>query len=301
MIVKNSTPLVSICCITYNQHVHIRDTIEGFLLQKVNFPIEIIIHDDASTDGTAKIIQEYAAQYPEIFVSIIQKENQWSKGGGSIYARFVFPRARGKYIALCEGDDYWTDPYKLQKQVDFLEENPDYSACFTNALIVNELDNTERVFLNDLREGAIDIKTVIIQGGGLYPTASLLYRKDSIDFDVFNKITQLAGDDLLIMSLGMAGNIYFLNEKTCIYRRWGGGVWSSISGNKIRNVELKKTQIEGYKRLLKFADKKFIRHIKRKISLTAFYIIRRDNIFKTYRYLQFLHPKELFRLFTALK
>ncbi len=116
---EDKEPLVSICCITYNHEDFIRDAIEGFLMQKTSFPIEIIIHDDASTDNTANIIEEYANKYPDLFVTILQSENQWSKGGGSIYARFVYPRARGKYIALCEGDDYWTDPLKLQKQVDF--------------------------------------------------------------------------------------------------------------------------------------------------------------------------------------
>ncbi len=126
-------PLVSICCITYNHESYIRDAIEGFLMQKTTFPFEIIIHDDASTDDTAKIIQEYANQYPELFVTILQKENQWSKGIRPS-PTYVWPRARGKYIALCEGDDYWTDPYKLQKQVDFMKENPDCSLCFHNVL-----------------------------------------------------------------------------------------------------------------------------------------------------------------------
>lgn len=131
---EDKEPLVSICCITYNHENYIRDAIEGFLIQNTSFPFEIIIHDDASTDNTANIIEEYANKYPDLFVTILQSENQWSKGGGSIYARFVYPRARGKYIALCEGDDYWTDPFKLQKQVDFLESNHDYGLIHTNCV-----------------------------------------------------------------------------------------------------------------------------------------------------------------------
>lgn len=125
-------PLVSICCIAYNQENYIRETLDGFLMQKTTFSFEIIVHDDASNDKTPNIIKEYADKYPDKFVTILQDENQWSKGGGSIFARFVFPRAKGKYIALCEGDDYWTDPLKLQKQVDFLEENQEYSLVHTN-------------------------------------------------------------------------------------------------------------------------------------------------------------------------
>jgi len=107
-------PIVSICCITYNHEKYIRDAIEGFLMQKTLFPIEILIHGDASTDKTADIIKEYEVKYPDIIKPIYQTENQFSKGV-SISATYQFPRARGKYIAICEGDDYWTDPHKLQK------------------------------------------------------------------------------------------------------------------------------------------------------------------------------------------
>jgi glycosyltransferase involved in cell wall biosynthesis len=118
----------------------IRDAIEGFLMQKTTFPIEILIHDDASTDGTENIIREYEAKFPDIIKPIYEKENQWVKGRrGS--AVFNFPRARGKYIALCEGDDYWTDQYKLQKQVDFLEENNEYGLVSTAINCVDENNN----------------------------------------------------------------------------------------------------------------------------------------------------------------
>ena len=94
--------------------------LDGFMMQQTNFAFEVLIHDDASTDGTTEIIKEYEAKYPEIIKPIYEEENQWVKGRrGS--AVFNFPRAKGKYIAMCEGDDYWTDPLKLQKQVDFLE------------------------------------------------------------------------------------------------------------------------------------------------------------------------------------
>jgi len=105
---SNTDPLVSICCLTYNHAPYIRDAIEGFLMQKTNFPVEILIHDDASTDGTADIIREYETRYPDIIKPIYQTENQYSKGV-KISWEYQFSRARGKYIALCEGDDYWTD------------------------------------------------------------------------------------------------------------------------------------------------------------------------------------------------
>lgn len=128
----SSSPVkLSVCCTTYNHEQYIRDAINGFLIQETDFPFEVIIHDDASTDGTAEVIREFAGQYPRIIRTIVQSENQYAKGG-LINPRFVFPEAKGEYLALCEGDDYWIDPSKLQKQVDFLESNPDYVITFTD-------------------------------------------------------------------------------------------------------------------------------------------------------------------------
>src|SRR5690625_5413198 len=116
-------PLVSISCITYDHEKFISDAIEGFLMQETTFPVEINIHDDASTDNTAKIVREYEKKYPNVLFNVIyQTENQYSKRDGSI-RRIQHGRARGKYYATCEGDDYWIDPLKLQKQFEFLEFN----------------------------------------------------------------------------------------------------------------------------------------------------------------------------------
>lgn len=130
MKIEDKIPLVSICCLTYNHVEYIRDAIESFLMQKTTFPIEILIYDDASTDGTAEIIREYEKKYPNLIFPIYQQENQWSKGNSpGIINR---QRAKGKYLAYCEGDDYWTDSFKLQKQVDFLEAHPDYGMVHTD-------------------------------------------------------------------------------------------------------------------------------------------------------------------------
>lgn len=123
------TPLVSFLCATYNQKDFIAQTIEGFLMQKVNFPIEIIIYDDASTDGTVDIIRKYESKHPKLIKGIYQTDNQYSKKV-PIWDKFIYPSAKGTFIAKCEGDDYWTDPSKIQKQVDFLRANPDYGLCY---------------------------------------------------------------------------------------------------------------------------------------------------------------------------
>ena len=144
-------PLVTIRCITYNHEPYIRQCLDGFIMQKTNFRFEAIVHDDASTDGTADIIREYAEKYPEIIKPILQNENQYSKRDGSI-RRILNENTHGKYVALCEGDDYWIDPLKLQKQVDFMEKHEDYSMCFHNAYEIFEHKNVEKKLFSKIED-----------------------------------------------------------------------------------------------------------------------------------------------------
>ena len=122
----NRELMVTIRCITYNHEPYIRQCLDGFVMQKTNFRFEAIVHDDASTDSTATIIKEYAEKYPDIIKPIFETENQYSKRDASL-TRIMDNHTHGKYVAMCEGDDYWIDPLKLQKQIDFLEAHPEYS------------------------------------------------------------------------------------------------------------------------------------------------------------------------------
>lgn len=137
---NSDTPLVSVRCITYNHEPYIAQALDGFLMQKTNFPFEVIVHDDAGPDKTADIIREYEAKFPKIIKPIYETENQYSKHDGSL-GRIVDAACKGKYIALCEGDDYWIDENKLQMQVEFLENNPDYGMCYTQAKVYNQKKN----------------------------------------------------------------------------------------------------------------------------------------------------------------
>jgi len=130
---------VNIYCITYNHSKYIRQTLDGFFMQKTTFSWNIILFDDASTDGNQEIIQEYIDKYPEKFIAILSKENYYSQGKSKL--QVTLPFFTGKYIASCEGDDYWTDPYKLQKQYDLMEQNPQYSACYHNFIPVDKNNN----------------------------------------------------------------------------------------------------------------------------------------------------------------
>lgn len=223
---NNIEPLVSICSITYNHGPYIKECLEGFLMQKTTFPVEILIHDDASTDGTEEIIREYEARYPEIIKPLYEVENQWIKGRrGS--AVFNFPRAQGKYIALCEGDDYWTDPLKLQKQVDFLEGNSEYSMCFHNANLLYEDDN-------HLNRPFRDIETREYSGQEILrvwtiPTASVVFRTQAY-VPIFHP-DFMFGDIILFLSLAENGKIMGMSDIMSVYRKHDGGVTSPKNAN----------------------------------------------------------------------
>ena len=134
---EGTVPMVTVFCITYNHVSFIRDAIEGFLMQETTFPVEIFIHDDASTDGTTGIIEEYVEKYPKLFLTALQTENQYSKSGFNFFAEYLL-KQRSEFIALCEGDDYWISPSKIQRQVEKLMENYSVSFCFHNTLTIDE-------------------------------------------------------------------------------------------------------------------------------------------------------------------
>ena len=213
-------PLVAIRCITYNHEPYIRDALEGFVMQQTNFPFVAIVHDDASTDGTAAIIREYAEKYPDIIKPIYETENQYSKRDGSLDRIMdeACEATGAKYIALCEGDDYWTDPLKLQKQVDFLESNNSYSACLTWYATYNE---NKKKFLAVLGEDYQSLRDMLwrdLQFG----TATLVIRKElydmyNIDIKPYEK-DWLMGDKPLVLYMATQGIVKTLNDCTSVYR-----------------------------------------------------------------------------------
>lgn len=209
-------PIVSICCLTYNQEKYIRHCIDSFLMQKTDFDFEVLINDDASTDGTVEIIEEYAAQYPELIKPIFQKENQYSKGV-SMNRSFNFPRAKGEFIAICEGDDYWTDPEKLQKQVEFLKKNPDFGLVYTDIDRVDENNNIidHFSFRNSLGLHENSLADFLINAWFLAP-CTWLFRKSLIDYNV--KILPGPGDLQLLLQIAVKSKVEFLHESTANYR-----------------------------------------------------------------------------------
>lgn len=209
--------IVSISCITFNHSDYIRDTLEGFLKQVCNFKFEVLIHDDASTDGTSDIILEYSKNYPEIFKPIIQKENQYSQGVRGMSRKYNYPRAKGRYIALCEGDDCWIDEFKLQKQIDVMSKEKSIALCFHNAKVeYTQNINKVHLFNSSRKEGVVDFEDILNKW--IIPTASIVIRKDVIDNypEWANKV--YSGDFTLSLIALSKGDVYYLNEVMSIYR-----------------------------------------------------------------------------------
>lgn len=222
---NSDIPLVSISCITYNHEPYIAQTLDGFLMQKTDFPFEVLIHDDASTDRTADIIREYEAKFPKLIKPIYQKENQYSKGFTSVSATWNFPRAKGKYIALCEGDDYWIDENKLQIQVDFLENNPEYGMCFHDAVVVNELENEVDSFSYHVIEK--DYSATELFENWVVPTASMLFKKEILCYKLADRKNFIAGDIVLVEQACVYGKVHGFKKKMSVYRIQENGLtWS---------------------------------------------------------------------------
>ena len=217
---------VSIVCNAYNHENYIRDALESFVTQKTNFLFEILVHDDASTDNTADIIREYEKKYPEKIKPIYQTVNQYSQGV-PISRTFHFPRAKGKYIAVCEGDDYWIDPLKLQKQYDAMEKHPEIDVCAHRSIMVNaETKEKIRDISAAKEDTVIPVEEVIAGGGGFVATSSLFYRAEiNSDIPQFRKFLGL--DYTLQIHSSLRGGMLYLNDCMSAYRAMAKDSWSS--------------------------------------------------------------------------
>lgn len=224
---KRIKPLIVIRCATYNHNPYLRDALEGFVMQKTDFPFVAIVHDDASTDGTVAILREYAERYPDIILPIYEEENQYSKKDGSLrqIMSIAFNTTGAKYIALCEGDDYWTNTLKLQKQVDFLESHPEYTYIFHNAIIHWEDNAHPDKYMADYVPG--DVSPLQLYNSWLVPTASVVFRREILQSDTYIKSLGIPnavfGDVQIAIASGFHGKIYYLAECMSVYRKLTNG------------------------------------------------------------------------------
>jgi len=229
------SPVVSICCITYNHERFIAQALEGFLMQQTDFPVEIIVHDDASTDGTAAIIRNYSARFPGRIRAVLRTENQYQQGHSimPMFAAWV----RGEYIAICEGDDFWTAPEKLQSQVAYLRANPDCVACCHDSILVDEEGLTTAPSYFQSSQEKFTQAEVIESLLSREPTCSLVFRRSAFLEPLPQWYRRRPNDLMLDILLTVHGSLGFMPRNWAAYRIHRGGIWSG-SRESARIVEL---------------------------------------------------------------
>lgn len=252
---------VTVYCLVYNHEKFLQDALTGFIEQETNFKYEIIVHDDASTDNSAAIIKKFELLYPDVIKPIYQEENQYQKGV-KIFNTFIRPRIRGKYIAVCEGDDYWIDKKKLQLQYDYMESNSQCTLCFHNAKVVNMEGKFLSYFLGNKRspyqhaqrlrqDMNLDLGNIIQLG--FIPTASIFYpvQKYLEILDSYNMQAFNCGDLVMRLLLCCNGYAHYIDKVMSAYRI---GNSQSASGSILRDEEKKKKTYNGHINVLNNID-----------------------------------------------
>lgn len=276
---KRDELMVTIRCTAYNHEPYIRQCLEGFVMQKANFRFEAIVHDDASTDGTARIIREYAEKYPDIIKPIFEVENQYSKHDGSLM-RIMNEHTHGKYVAWCEGDDYWIDPLKLQKQVDFLNMHPDTSLVFSNRIVLKE--NSSKQFIQIYKKRYYSSKDLL--GGEILGIQTICCRKA-----YFYGKEGLNGDISIPYDSSLHGNLYCFPDVTAVYRITGKGVATSRDTNEVLAISLQ--HVWGFHKVYNFPSKRLLiksqtryvfNDLIRKIKVRDYTLISTVNSFLAY-------------------
>lgn len=231
---EGTLPKVSVVCITYNHAPYIRKCIEGFIIQETSFPVEIIIRDDCSTDGTTAIIREYEAKYPQIIRPVYEAENQYSKGvrPGPVACK----HARGGFIAMCEGDDYWMDPSKLERQIALLDEDGSVIMSAENAIVIS---GDSKFPFSNRKTGFVSTRDLV--RFRQFATASIVYRRGPIcDFVQTHQFYY--GDAPLTIQASLLGRVHYSAIQSSVYRRHEGGLTARIQGSfKIAKQHLKYT------------------------------------------------------------
>lgn len=299
--------LVSICSTTYNREKYIAEAIESWLRQKVNFNFEIIISDDCSTDTTIQIIESYILKYPDIQFQLLKAEKNIGYNLNSVKA---YKAARGKYIAQCDGDDYWIDENKLQKQVDFLEAHPNFVMCFTNTLIVNDETGESRVAKLNIwdecstNEIISQHNSIEAQKIGEINTlghmSSVVFKNNVLTEFPDWYATTYNNDDTLFVMLSKYGKAKFINENCTVYRVNSEGV-STSNFSFEKDI---KGRIKYYNELKSFLDYNFNKEINHLLALYYFKLtklyFRNKNIFKALCSIYFILYFDFKVVFTKL-
>jgi glycosyltransferase involved in cell wall biosynthesis len=261
-------PMVSVVMITYNHEKYIAEAVNGVFMQKCDFDIEFIIANDKSTDHTNQTINEIIDQttIPD-HIKMRYYNHPNNKG---VMKNFIWSlnQAKGNYIALCEGDDYWTDPLKLQKQVDFLEGNPEYVVCCHNASIIDENGNLTHEKKRPELNKDHDYLSLELQKGAFLLTLSMVFRNVLDEYPTsFSKV--LNGDTFLISLIGAFGKGRYIEDiKLAAYRVHSGGIWSELDNSK----RIKARRV---------FNEVLMSHYKTKAQLHSFFYDKQVNLSRT--------------------
>lgn len=252
--------LLSVASITYNHEDYISEALDGILMQKTDFPFEIIVHDDCSVDNTVNILKEYVKKYPNIIKLILQKENQYSQGK-KIF-KIISQKVKGTYIAWCEGDDYWVDTGKLQIQIDSLKQNPDCDMSFHAAEMRHGRDKHGKIIAKHNNENKIfSTSEVIMGGGGFCPSASIVMRKEVWTTlpGFFDDVP--VGDYFLQIFGSLSGGALYIDKVMSVYRQNVSGSWSSRMKNINKQEEFYYQMIESFDKVNLYLNNKYQKEI----------------------------------------
>lgn len=279
---------VTVNCTTYNHVGYIKKCLDGILMQRVNFGVQVLVHDDASTDGTTDIILEYAKKYPNIIIPIIEKENQYSKNKKIIQEKYL-EKLKGKYIATCEGDDFWIDPFKLMTQYCLMESNPDCSLCVHAVKGVNARNNSIKRFPGFVLESClISSKKFIKLINKKYSFQTSSYFRKSSDYIDYNLNKPSfanvlpTGDEATLLFSALKGKIIYINKEMSQYNMFTEGSWSS-NYDKYSKAEIANwasRYIDGLRAFNVYSKFKYKKIIDNKIYRLQVYYFYEDDSFK---------------------
>jgi glycosyltransferase involved in cell wall biosynthesis len=264
-------PLVDVNIAVYNHAPYLERTLEGVLNQKTNFRFRVLVGDDCSTDGSIEILQEYEKKYPDLVEVIYQKKNIGllsSERNGIILLR----KSTAKYIALLDGDDYWIDSFKLQKQVEFLEENPEFAICFHQAKIEYDDEPDRLAYSNSKSQQEVTTFSDLARGEYIY-TSTCVFRNG--DFRRYpERFNCYLNNYTIDLHNAQFGKIKYMKEVMSVYRVHKGGIWSMTP----REITLE-NQLSTYKFYVRYFDKKyediFLNHLRK--MTTELIVIKMKN------------------------
>ncbi len=265
---------VSVICLAYNHEKYIERCLEGFVRQKTDFLFEVFIHDDASTDNTAEIIKQYAHNYPDIIKPIFQQENKYSKSI-PIIKTYIAPLIKGKYIAICEGDDCWIDDQKLQIQYDYMTEHPECSICTHNAIVRNYKNNETWVVTQERKERDYTIEEIIKSGGNLFATNSIFIKREFYLNQPSCFRCPGVGDYQIVFYAAIQGRCHYLPSIMSKYNANTTGSWTDrIWNNPEKRIQHLKEFIAMLNAVNDYYNHRFELAIYEKITSLEFEILK---------------------------